>query len=62
MSEPLKISILDRTDTEEFTQLIELLKKFTIETYIKNKPEYATFKDNKQMEYVNISIQEFEGK
>ena len=27
MSEPLKISILDRTDTEEFTQLIELLKK-----------------------------------
>ena len=60
MSEPLKISILDKTDTEEFRQLTELLKEFTIETYIKNKPEYATLK--KVMEYVNIVIQEFDGK
>ena len=60
MSEPLKISILDRTDTEEFRQLTELLKEFTIETYIENKPEYATLKN--VMEYVNIAIQEFNGK
>ena len=60
MSEPLKISILDRTDTEEFKQLTELLKEFTIETYIENKPEYATLKN--VMEYVNIAIQEFNGK
>lgn len=60
MSKPLKISILDRTDTEEFKQLTELLKEFTIETYIENKPEYATLKN--VMEYVNIAIQEFNGK
>lgn len=34
MSEPLKISVLDRTDTEDFEQLMRLLKKFTIDTYI----------------------------
>ena len=62
MSEPLKISILDRTDTQEFEQLIVLLKKFTIDTYIRNKPEFSEVKGKKKFELVNNAISEFEGK
>ena len=60
MSEPLKISILDRTDTQEFEQLVMLLKEFTIDTFVRNKPEYADLKGNKKYEIVNRAIQEFE--
>lgn len=60
MNEPLKISILDRTDTEDFIQLIELLKEFTIDTFVRNKPEYADLKGSRKYEIVNKAIQEFE--
>lgn len=60
MSEPLKISVLDRTDTEDFAQLMVLLKKFTIDTYVRNKPEYAYLRGRKEDEVVNSAIQEFE--
>ena len=62
MSEPLKISILDRTDTQDFEQLKVLLKKFTIDTYIRNKPEFSGLKGSKKFELVNSAINEFEGK
>ena len=61
MSEPLKISVLDRTDTEDFEQLMRLLKKFTIDTYIRNKTEFAELRGNKKIELVNSAISEFEG-
>lgn len=61
MSEPLKISVLDRTDTEDFEQLMRLLKKFTIDTYIWNKAEFAELRGNKKIELVNSAISEFEG-
>ena len=60
MSEPLRISVLDRTDTEEFQQLRVLLQKFTIETYVKNKIEYKNLRGSKEAEVVNKAIQEFE--
>lgn len=62
MSEPLKISILNRTDTQDFEQLMVLLKKFTIDTYIRNKPEFSELKSKKKFELVNNAISEFEGK
>jgi len=62
MSEPLKISVLDRTDTQDFEQLMVLLKKFTIDTYIRNKPEFSELKGSKKFELVNNAISEFEGK
>lgn len=62
MSEPLKISVLDRTDTQDFEQLMVLLKKFTIDTYIRNKPEFSELRGSKKFELVNNAINEFEGK
>lgn len=61
MSEPLKISILTRTDTDDFEQLKNLLKKFTIDTYLRNKPEFAELRGTKKFEFVNMAISEFEG-
>jgi len=60
MNEPLKISILDKTDSQEFEQLVMLLKEFTIDTFVRNKPEYAELKGSKKYEIVNRAIQEFE--
>lgn len=60
MSEPLKISILDRTDSQDFEQLVMLLKEFTIDTFVRNKPEYTNLSGNKKHEIVNRAIQEFE--
>lgn len=60
MSEPLKISILDRTDSQDFEQLVMLLKEFTIDTFVRNKPEYANLKGGKKYEIVNRAIQESE--
>ena len=60
MSELLRISVLDRTDTQDFEQLMVLLKKFTIDTYVRNKPEYAYLRGRKEDEVVNSAIQEFE--
>lgn len=60
MSEPLKISILDNTDSQEFEQLVMILKEFTIETFVKNKPEYAELNGSKEHEIINKAIQEFE--
>ena len=62
MSEPLKISVLDRTDTQDFEQLMVLLKKFTIDTYIRNKPEFSELRGSKKLELVNNAINEYEGK
>ena len=62
MSEPLKISVLDRTDTQDFEQLMVLLKKFTIDTYIRNKAEFSELRGSKKLELVNNAINEFEGK
>lgn len=60
MNEPLKISVLDRTDTQDFEQLMSLLKKFTIDTYIRNKPEFSELRGKKEDEVVNTAIQEYE--
>ena len=60
MSNPLKITILDRTDTEDFQQLIVLLKKFTIETFVTNKPEYALLRGEEKDKVINSAMQEFE--
>ena len=60
MSEPLKISILYRTDSQDFEQLVMLLKEFTIDTFVRNKPEYANLKGGKKYEIVNRAIQESE--
>ena len=60
MNEPLKISILDKNDSQEFGQLVMLLKEFTIDTFVRNKPEYAELKGSKKYEIVNRAIQEFE--
>ncbi|MBR3162939.1 MAG: hypothetical protein IKF17_02405 [Clostridia bacterium] len=60
MSEPLKISILDKTDSQEFEQLVMLLKKFTIDTFVRNKPEYADLRGKQKNEIVNEAIQEYE--
>lgn len=59
MSEPLKIEILDRTDTEEFEQFKKLLKEFSIDTYIRNKPKFAELKGAQKTELVNRAINEF---
>lgn len=59
MSEPLKIEILNRTDTEEFEQLKILLKEFSIDTYIKNKPENDKLKGREKTETINRAINEF---
>lgn len=61
MDKPLKISVLDRTDTQDFEQLIELLKKFTIDTFVRNKAQYSELKGNKKYEIVNRAIQEVKG-
>lgn len=61
MSKQLKISVLDKTDTQDFEQLIFLLEKFTIDTYIRNKPEFSELKGNKKLELVINAINEFEG-
>ena len=60
MSNPLKISVLDRTDTGDFKKLVVLLKKFTIDTYIRNKPEFSELRGKKEVEVVNTAIQEYE--
>lgn len=60
MSKPLKISILYRTDTQDFEQLVMLLKEFTIDTFVSNKPEYADLRGSKKNEIVNRAIQKFE--
>lgn len=60
MSEPLKISILDKTDSQEFEQLVMLLKEFTIDTFVRNKPEYADLRGKQNNEIVNEAIQEYE--
>lgn len=62
MSELLKISILDRTDTEDFNQLLILLKEFSIETYVGNMPEYAELNGKEKQEIMNRAIQEIDGK
>lgn len=62
MSKPLKIGILDRTDTQEFEQLVMLLKEFTIDTFVSNKSEYVDLRGNKKNEIVNRAMQEFERK
>ena len=61
MAEPLEISVLDRTDTQDFEQLMYLLKKFTIDTYIRNKPEFSELRGSKKFELVNNAISEFGG-
>ena len=61
MDNPLRINVINRTDTEDFKQLCELIKKFTIDTFIRNKPENSKLKGNKNKELVEKSIREFEG-
>ena len=61
MDNPLRINVINRTDTEDFKQLCELIKKFTIDTFIRNKTENSKLKGNKNKELVEKSIREFEG-
>ena len=58
----LKIDIIKDITGEDFEQLVELLKEFVIETYIKNKPEYSELKIKEEVEIINNAISEFEGK
>ena len=58
----LKIDIIKDTTGEDFEQLVELLKEFVIETFIKNKPEYSELKIKEEVEIINKAISEFEGK
>lgn len=60
MSEPLKISVLDRTNTQDFEQLIILLKRFTIDTYIRNRPEFPDLTVRARKDMINAAMQEFE--
>ena len=60
MAEPLRISIIDRTDSREFQQLCELLIKFNIDIFVRNKPEYAELKRKQKYDIVNKAVQEFE--
>ena len=62
MGEPLRISSLDKVDTEDFEQLKVLLKKFIIDTYIRNKPEFGELRGRKKAELVKRAIDEFDGK
>lgn len=56
---PLEMSVLTRTDTDEFEQLKGLLENFTIEVFIKNNPKYCENKDIDIL--VEQAIQEFAG-
>lgn len=62
MSEIPKISILSKTDTKDFKQLETLLKKFIIDTYVRNKQEFSSLKGKNKIELVNNAINEFDGK
>lgn len=62
MGEPLRISVIEKTDTEDFEKLVVLLKKFSLETYLGNKPEFADVKGQERYEILSKAINEFEGK
>lgn len=61
MNNPLKTSVINRTDTEDFEKLCMLLKRFTIDTFIRNKPEYSQLRGKNNNDLVNKAINEFEG-
>lgn len=62
MENPLKISIIDKTGTKDFEKLCVLLKKFSLETYLGNKPEFANVKGQERYKVLNKAINELDGK
>lgn len=61
MENSLKISILNQTNEKDFEGLINLLKKFIIDIYVRNKPEYMHLRASKKFDLINKSILEYNG-
>lgn len=57
----LKITLVDKTDSEDFEKLQTLLKKFVVDTYLRNKLEFATLRGKEKSEFINNAINEFDG-
>ncbi len=62
MSEALKISIVDNTDSEDFKELCDLIKKFRIDIFIRNIRVYANLRGYEKRLLVEKAINEFDGK
>ena len=61
MSEPLKISIVDRTDSDDFKDLCDLIKKFRIDIFARNIRVYANLRGYEKKLLVEKAISEFDG-
>ena len=61
MSEPLKISIVDKTDSDDFKQLCDLIKKFRIDIFVRNMRDYANYRGYEKNNIVDKAISEFDG-
>ena len=60
MSKNLKINVVDRIDTENFEKLSVLIKKFSLETYLGNKPEFADLKGIDRYQLLDKAINELD--
>lgn len=53
------ISLLNDKNAVDFKQLEQMLERFMIDTYIRNKPQYATIRGQKRIEIINQALNEF---